>query len=87
MTLSTGYIKACNLFFQSGRLQFDTETIEFDKIFTQLNAGVNTDLRLRGRLLDYGERLSRGLDDQAVVNVVTGSEMVQGRHAHGARYF
>jgi hypothetical protein len=74
----TGYLKACNLFFQSGRLQFDTATIEFDKIFTQLNAGVNTDLRLRGRLLGLNESdYPKGLDDQSVVNVVTGSEMVK----------
>lgn len=74
----SGYLKACNLFFQSGRLQFDTATIEFDKIFTQLNAGVNTDLRLRGRLLGLSESdYPKGLDDQAVVNVVTGSEMVK----------
>lgn len=74
----TGYLKACNLFFQSGRLQFDTETIEFDKIFTQLNAGVNTDLRLKGRLLGLSESdYPKGLDDQAVVNIVTGSEMVK----------
>lgn len=74
----TGYIKGCNLFFQSGRLQFDTATIEFDKIFTQLNAGVNTDLRMQGRLLGLAESdYPKGLDDQAVVNVVTGSEMVK----------
>lgn len=51
----TGYLKACNLFFQFGRLQFDTATIEFDQIFTVLNAGVNTDIRLRGRLLGLSE--------------------------------
>lgn len=74
----TGYIKGCNLFFQSGRLQFDTATIEFDKIFTQLNAGVNTDLRLRGRLLGLAESdYPKGLDDQAVVNIVIGAEMVK----------
>lgn len=74
----TGYIKACNLFFQSGRLQFDTATIEFDKIFTQLNSGVNTDLRLRGRLLGVSEAdFPRGLSEDQVVKLVFMSEMVK----------
>lgn len=74
----SGYLKACNLFFQFGRLQFDTATIEFDQIFTTLNGGVNTDLRLRGRLLGLSESdYPRGLDDNMVVNIVTGSEMVK----------
>lgn len=74
----TGYLKACNLFFQSGRLQFDTATIEFDKIFTQLNSGVNTDLRLRGRLLGVSEAdFPRGLNEDQVVKLVFMSEMVK----------
>lgn len=74
----SGYLKGCNLFFQFGRLQFDTATIEFDKIFTALNSGVNTDLRLRGRLLGLSESdYPRGLDDNMVVNIVVGSEMVK----------
>lgn len=75
----TGYLKACNLFFQFGRLQFDTATIEFDQIFTQLNSGINTDLRLRGRLLGLSESSypRGGLDDQTAINVVVGSEMVK----------
>jgi hypothetical protein len=74
----TGYIKACNLFFQTGRLQFDTATIEFDKIFTQLNAGVNTDLTLRGKLLGMNAiDTPRGLTDDGVVKLVTLSEMVK----------
>ncbi len=74
----TGYLKACNLFFQSGRLQFDTATVEFDKIFTQLNSGVNTDLRLRGRLLGVSEAdFPRGLTEDQVVKLVFMSEMVK----------
>lgn len=74
----TGYIKGCNLFIQFGRLQFDTATIEFDKIFTQLNSGVNTDLRLRGRLLGLNEGdYPRGLNENDVVSLVVGSEMVK----------
>ena len=74
----TGYLKACNLFFQSGRLQFDTATVEFDKIFTQLNSGVNTDLRLRGRLLGVSEAdFPRGLTDDQAVKLVFMSEMVK----------
>jgi hypothetical protein len=74
----TGYIKACNLFFQFGRLQFDTATIEFDQIFTQLNSGVNTDLRLRGRLLGVSEEdFPRGLNDQQALKLVFMSEMTK----------
>lgn len=74
----SGYIKGCNLFFQFGRLQFDTATIEFDRIFTALNSGVNTDLRLRGRLLGLSESdYPKGLSDEMAVNVVVGSEMVK----------
>lgn len=74
----SGYIKACNLFFQFGRLQFDTATIEFDKIFTALNSGVNTDLRLRGRLLGLSDAdYPAGLDDNMVISTVVGSEMVK----------
>lgn len=74
----TGYIKGCNLFFQFGRLQFDTATIEFDRIFTQLNSGVNTDLMLHGRLLGMDMVNSpRGLSDSDVVNIVVGAEMVK----------
>lgn len=74
----SGYIKGCNLFFQFGRLQFDTATIEFDRIFTALNSGVNTDLRLRGRLLGLSESdYPKGLDDNMAVNIVVGSEMVK----------
>lgn len=74
----TGYLKACNLFFQLGRLQFDTATIEFDQIFTTLNAGVNTDLRLRGRLLGLSEAdYPRDLSAQQMEWIVYYSEMVK----------
>lgn len=74
----TGYLKACNLFFQSGRLQFDTATIEFDKVFTQLNAGVLTDLRLMGRLLGLSEAdYPRNLSPDQVEWTVYYSEMVK----------
>lgn len=74
----TGYLKACNLTAQTGRLQFDTATIEFDKIFTQLNSGVNTDLRLRGRLLGVSEAdFPRSLTEDQVTKLVFMSEMVK----------
>lgn len=74
----SGYLKACNLFFQQGRLQFDTQTVEFDKIFTQLNSSVNTDLRLRGRLLGVSEAdFPRGLTEDQVVKLVFMSEMIK----------
>lgn len=74
----SGYIKGCNLTAQFGRLQFDTQTIEFDKIFTQLNRGVSTDLQLRGRLLGLNPDLvPSNLAETDVVNIVLGAEMVK----------
>lgn len=72
----SGYIKGCNITAQFGRLHFDTQTMEFDKIFRQLNSGVNTELRLRGRLLGMGDDMDN-LNEEDVLNIVIGAEMVK----------
>lgn len=74
----SGYLKGCELTARFGRLQFDTQTMEWDKIFTQLNNGVSTDLQLRGRLLGMVEQFQpSGLSDTDVLNLVVASEMVK----------
>jgi len=72
----SGYLKGCNITAQFGRLQFDTQEMEFDKIFLQLNSGVNTELRLRGRLLGMNEDMGN-LNEEDVLNIVIGAEMVK----------
>jgi hypothetical protein len=72
----SGYLKGCNITAQFGRLQFDTQEMEFDKIFMQLNSGVNTELRLHGRLLGLGDDMSN-LTESDVLNIVIGAEMVK----------
>lgn len=74
----TGYIKGCNITAQFGRLQFDTNEMEFDKIFLQLNSGVNTELRLHGRLLGLNDDMNpSNLNEEDVLNIVIGAEMVK----------
>jgi hypothetical protein len=71
-----GYAKACNLTAQFGRLQRDTQTIDWDKVGLRRNRGDFTDLMLRGRVLgmtDLSPITSEGSD---ILNVVTKSEMV-----------
>ncbi len=74
----SGYIKGCNISAQFGRLQFDTQEMEFDKIFLQLNSGVNTELRLRGRLLGLNDDMNpSNISEEDVLNIVIGAEMVK----------
>lgn len=73
----SGFIKGCNLTAQFGRIAFDTNTIEFDKVMLQVNRGVTTDLTLRGRLLGMNDINPSGLSDSDVVDLVTASEMVK----------
>jgi hypothetical protein len=73
----TGYVKGCNLTAQFGRLAFDTNTIEFDKVMLEVNRGVSTDLTLRGRLLGINTINPSGLSDNDVLDIVTASEMVK----------
>lgn len=72
----SGFMKGCNLTAQFGRLQRDTNTIEWDKVMLQVNRGVTTDLQLRGRVLGMGDLNPAGLNEQQIVNIVTAAEMV-----------
>lgn len=75
----TGFLKGCDLTAQFGRLAFDTNTIEFDKVMLQVNRGVTTDLTLRGQLLGINSMDIQpgGLSDADVLNIVTAAEMVK----------
>lgn len=72
----SGFMKGCNLTAQFGRVARATNTIEFDKVMTRLNAGVTTDLVLRGRLLGMDDFNPSGLSESEAINVVTMGEMV-----------
>jgi len=74
----TGYIKACNLTAQFGRVHRDTETIDFDEVGLKINRGDFTDLMLHGfRLgMEGNGMMPGGLDPAQVVNVLTASQMV-----------
>ncbi len=72
----SGFMKGCNLTAQFGRLQRDTNTIEWDKVMLRINRGVTTDLQLRGRVLGIEDFNPSGLDENAIVNIVTAAEMV-----------
>ncbi len=72
----SGFMKGCNLTAQFGRVARATNTIEWDKVMTKLNAGVTTDLMLRGRLLGMDDFNPAGLSEDAAINIVTMGEMV-----------
>lgn len=75
----SGYIKACNLTAQFGRVARDTETIDMDEVGLKVNRGDFTDLMLHGFRLggevDAGMYPS-GLDPADILNVVVASQMV-----------
>lgn len=75
----TGYIKACNLTAQFGRIARDTETIDMDQVGLKINRGDFTDLMLHGFRLG-GEVSSgmypSGLNPADILNVVVASQMV-----------
>jgi hypothetical protein len=73
----SGYIKACNLQAQFGRVARSTETIEMDKVMLRINRGDFTDLVLIGELLGMAGFNPAGLNPQQILNVITMSEMVQ----------
>lgn len=76
----SGYIKACNLTAQFGRVHRDTETIEMDKVMLRVNRGDFTDLVLHGFRLG-GQEVSGGMypsnfSPNDVINIITASQMV-----------
>jgi hypothetical protein len=72
----TGYMKGCDLTARFGRIRFDTQTIDIDDVMLRLHRGDFTDLMLKGRLLGMTGLTPSGLDEQAVLDLVTMSEMV-----------
>jgi hypothetical protein len=73
-----GFVKACNLTAQFGRVARDSQTIEINKVMLRANRGDFTDLRLRGEVLGgIGQPLvPGGLTSDGILNIVTKSEMV-----------
>lgn len=75
----TGFIKACNLTAQFGRVARSTETIEMDELGLRINRGDFTDLVLRGLNLTGGMSagmIPENLNPTQILNIVTMSQMV-----------
>ncbi len=71
-----GYVKACNLTAQFGRLQRDTQTIDWDRVALRRNRGDFSDLMLRGQVLGMTNLSPITATSSDILNVVTLSEMV-----------
>lgn len=71
-----GYVKACNLTAQFGRLQRDTQTIDWDRVALRRNRGDFTDLMLRGQVLGMTNLSPIDAAGNDILNIVTKSEMV-----------
>ncbi len=71
----SGFIKACNLTAQFGRVKRQTETIEIDQVMLRINRGDFKDLRLIGELTGRTPFMPENLSPQQVLDVVTASEM------------
>lgn len=75
----TGYLKACNLTAQFGRVARSTETIEMDELGLRINRGDFSDLVLHGMNLNMGTQaglMPGGLNPNQILNLVTMSQMV-----------
>ncbi len=75
----SGFIKACNLTAQFGRVARSTETIEMDELGLRINRGDFSDLVLHGLSLDMGMEaglMPGGLNPNQILNIVTMSQMV-----------
>jgi hypothetical protein len=72
----TGYVKACNLQAQFGRVARDTETIEMDKLMLRQRRSDFTDLRLIGQMMGDSGFAVGNLNQQQMLNLVTMKEMI-----------
>lgn len=72
----SGYIKAANLTARFGMIRRDTQTIQMNQVFRQINRGDFTDLILRGKVLGLTDLTPSGLNEGQILDVVTMSEMV-----------
>jgi len=70
------FVKAANLTAQFGRLQRDTQTIDWDKVALRRNRGDFTDLQLRGQVLGMTNLSPVEAATSDILNIVTKSEMV-----------
>ena len=70
------YVKGCNLTARFGRVRYDTQTVEMDRVMLRVNRGDFTDLILRGRVLGMTDLPPSGLNEGQILNIVTMSEMV-----------
>lgn len=75
-----GYMKGCTLTSTFGRIRYDTNTIEFDRVMTRYNRGDFTDLVLLGSVYQDVDMtkgmLPTGLNPSQMLNVITMAEMV-----------
>jgi len=71
-----GYVKACNLTAQFGRIARDTQTIDWDRVALRRNRGDFSDLMLRGQVLGMTNLSPLNAASSDILNVVTLSEMV-----------
>lgn len=72
----TGFMKGAILTAQFGRVQRDTNTIEWNKVMLQKNAGILTDLQMRGSVLGLTDFNPAEASESDILNVVTAMEMV-----------
>lgn len=72
-----GYLKACTISTQFGRVTRDTQDIDVSKVMLRRNRGDFTDLMLRGRVLGLTGLEPGGLNESSMIDIVTMSEMVQ----------
>jgi hypothetical protein len=71
-----GYVKACNLTAQFGRVARDTQTIDWDRVALRRDRGDFSDLMLRGQVLGMTNLSPITSTTSDILNVVTLSEMV-----------
>lgn len=71
-----GYVKSCTLTAQFGRVMYDSQTIEYNKLMMIRNRGDFTDLVLRGRVLGLANLAPASLNEADILKYVTKSEMV-----------
>ena len=71
-----GFVKGCNLTARFGRIRYDTNTIEMDRVMLKVNRGDFTDLILYGSVLGLTDVGPSGLSESQILNIVTMSEMV-----------
>lgn len=72
----TGFMKACTLTAQFGRLARDTNTIDIDKVMLKYSRGDFTDYRLHGQMLGMNNQTPSRITEADFLNVVTKAEMV-----------